>query len=175
MSRCLRLSMAELAKLSGKRQVLSEFLPTKPQNRRAAARISRAVSTATPCVRRGDAQIELAFAGARLATLNDLLAMSVQERGQYRRAWHKLIRDAAIAEFDGRPPTLQAVEITIVRHGPREIDPDAIIPKAPIDGLRYAAFIPDDTKRVVRKLTLAQARGDYAVVIALSAWQDEAN
>lgn len=121
------------------------------------------------------AGVELRFDGARLATMNDLLAMTVRERYRYRAAWHTLVRDAALEAYAGRPPIFHAVSLTLTRQGPRDIDSDAIVPKAPIDGLRYAGFIPDDTQDVVRRLSLNPARGAYAVVILLSAWEQEHN
>jgi hypothetical protein len=135
---------------------------------RQASEIIRAVSTATGNVTSSRRGLELRFDGARLATLNDLLAMSVQERRRYRKAWHKLIHDTALVEYGCRPPGFEAVNLTLVRRGPREIDPDAIIPKAPIDGLRYSGFIPDDSKAVVCSLSLRQALGSYAVWISVS-------
>jgi hypothetical protein len=113
--------------------------------------------------------LEIRFDGARLATLNDLFAMTIQERRRYRMAWHELIRDAALAQFNGRPPLFPAAGIALTRYGPREVDPDAIIPKAPIDGLRYAGFLPEDTASVVQSLSLNQAVGSYAVLLKLSA------
>lgn len=140
----------------------------KQAKSRPATGIIRSVSTAAGNVIRSRRGLELRFDGARLATLNDLLAMTVQERRGYRKAWHKLIHDTALVEFGRRPPSFEAVKLTLTRCGPREIDPDAIIPKAPIDGLRHSGFIPDDSGRVVKSLSLRQALGGYSVVIAVS-------
>jgi len=167
LSRHLRLSMSDLAKIGHKNPVLMAFWGQQSTKPRPASQITRAVSTAEPTIRNLRGGVEISFAGARLATLNDLLAMSVQERRKYRSAWHKLVRDTAIAELGGRPPLFQAAIITLTRYGPRAVDPDAIIPKAPIDGLRYAGFLPDDTAQVICGLSLKQRLGPYSVVIQI--------
>lgn len=165
MNRSLRLSKSEFRRISRENSAFSAALAGISG---VATGIIRAVATAAPVVRNLRDAIEIRFEGARLATLNDLLAMSVQERRRYRVAWHKLVHDTALAEFNGRPPVFATVRITLTRFGPRELDPDAIIPKAPINGLRYSGFIPEDTVAVVQSLSLMQALGDYAVVMRLS-------
>lgn len=177
MKRGLRMSHSEFSRIfSGKSADLrakQSLFAIKSEKKRPASEIIRAVSTARTSIRGHRRGIELRFDGARLATLNDLLAMSVQERRRYRKAWHKLLHEASIENYDCRPPGFPAVGITLTRFGPRQIDPDAIIPKAPIDGLRYSGFIPEDTAAVVRSLSLLQALGDYAVVVRLSTCKKE--
>lgn len=171
MARCLRLSNAEFSRLALKNaafQVLqAPELPKKPIASRSASTIIRMVSTAEHSFSECRGGIEIRFEGARLATLNDLFAMGMHERRRYRTAWHKLISNAVLAKYNGHPPRFSAATISLTRIGPRAVDPDAIIPKAPIDGLRYAGFLPDDTVAVVRALSLHQEIGSYAVNIRL--------
>lgn len=171
MARCLRLSNAEFSRLNirnaGSQALQGHVFAKKTVKPRHAVEIIRLVSTAKFSFSKLMGGIELRFEGARLATLNDLLAMSVHERRGYRNAWHKLIQEAALAEFNGKPPYFPCAAITVTRFGPRPVDRDAIIPKAPIDGLRYAGFLPDDTAEVVRGLSLNQAIGSYTVQMQL--------
>jgi hypothetical protein len=171
MSRNLRLSLKQFMLLSRKSLncgLDSAVFVEKGIQKRSCQSIIRAVSTAQCEIAMQNAgDVVLLFRGARLATQNDLFAMTHNERRIYRKAWHKLVSDLSLVTFRGKPPHFNRVTISVSRIGPRQVDPDNIVPKAPIDALRYAGLLADDTAQVVRRLDISQQIGPYAVAITI--------
>lgn len=171
MTRNLRLSKSQFLALSIKttnNATNTSDLRKKNAKSRPCHSIVRAVNTAVPVVSAfNPGGFVLHFTGARLATLNDLFAMTHFERRIYRKAWHKLVSDLVMESFHGTPPIFNRVAISVSRVGPRLVDPDNIIPKQPIDALRYAGLLADDTAQVVCRLDISQQIGPYAVAITI--------
>jgi len=130
---------------------------------RRLRRATEAVGSAFPSASLDGNVLTLRFEGARLATLNTLLGAGHWPQRAYAKAWHQAV---ALAVYRLRVrPRFERARILVVRYTPSHpADPDNLVAKALVDGIRKAGVLPDDTPEVVQEVAVRQAQGDPAVM-----------
>ena len=151
--------------------------PLSDATKQRRARIARVIESVSHCTVSGSHRpgqvLELVFDGAELLSPNALLAATPFERIGYRRAWHAAILRAVLV-VTGGPRHLQTFtrfHVEASRRAPRLCDPDALAGyfKAPIDGLRYARAIEDDSARHFMPFAPLQSSGPARIELQVRA------
>lgn len=143
-----------------------------PATKRASTRQRTQFRTILDSIKTCDARckadeqaLELDFRGARLATLNQLLGRDGRDLRLYARAWHEALRRAICGQHP--LPRFNAAELNVLRIGPRVVDPDNIVAKALVDGVRREGILPEDTPEHVVRFGTQQELGEYRVILRI--------
>jgi hypothetical protein len=117
--------------------------------------------------------LELRFHGVVLLSVNTLYGLSHFQRVKYRKTWHEVV-ETAVASILGEAHQRQAFERYIIfahRVSRRLADTDAKSGylKYPIDGLRYAGVLVEDTEEHFRDFLCTQSIGEPALILRIEA------
>ena len=121
-----------------------------------------------------ESMVTVAFEGARLLTLNDILSLSLRQRIRYKTGTHEAVIQAirGVAASGRSPPVHidKPCTLTLTRQVPSKnqmVDFEAMSAmfKFVLDALRYAGTLADDDPTMIVGVVIEQPIGPYGLAL----------
>lgn len=116
---------------------------------------------------------EFTLDGARLLSVNEVLALHHYQRMKYRKAWHTLASNVLLVVTRGPRhwAPFKRFVVTAHRRSPVGCDVDALNGhfKYIIDGLRYAGLLVDDSRKHMLEISATQSVGAHMLHMRIEA------